>query len=54
MQFTLHIRSEQQTSEHYQESSDHGGIDLNTAVNQPSSSKIRQSTTVSSQCERFY
>ena len=34
-------------------SADHIEQDLNTVVNQPASGKLRQYTTVSSQCERF-
>ena len=49
-QLPLHIRSEHQTAERYKGSANRGGLDLNIFVNKPDSGKMRQSTTLSSQC----
>ena len=49
----LPISSEHQMSEQYQGSADRGELDIKSYVNWPASGKLRQSTTVSSQCEQF-
>ena len=41
------------TADQYQGSDNRGDLDIKSDVSQPSSGKIRQSTTVSSQCEQF-
>ena len=42
-----------QKLEQYQGSTKCGDLDLNSDVNRPVSVKLRKSTTVSSQCEKF-
>ena len=49
--FLLPKRSKHQKTEQYQGSADRGELDLNSEVNRPASGKLRQSTTVSRQCE---
>ena len=51
--FEFHISSEHQKEERYNGSDDCIRLYLNTVINLPSSGKLNQSTTVSSQCERF-
>ena len=46
------IRKHQKT-EQYQGLENRGELDLNSDVNLPASEKLRQSTTVSSQCEQL-
>ena len=53
-QFLLHISTKHRTSDKWQGPADRVGLYLNTVVNQPASGKLQQSTTVSSQRERFY
>ena len=52
-QFLLHKRSKHWTAEQYQGSDDRGELDLKSDLNRPASGKLQQSTTVSSQFERF-
>ena len=40
--------------EQYQGSYDCGELDIKLDTNQPASGKLKQSTTVSSECERLY
>ena len=44
-------RRENQQTEQYQESANHGELDNNSDINLPASGKLRQSTTVYSQCD---
>ena len=50
----LPISSEHQTAEKYQGSADRGELDIKSYINQPDSDKLRQSTTVFSQCEQLF
>ena len=50
---SLPKRNKYLKKEQYQGSADHGEIDLKSDVNQPTSGKLWQSTTVPSQCEQL-
>ena len=50
---TITELSKHQTADKYQRLYDCGEIDLKSDVNIPASSKLHQSTTVSSQCDQF-
>ena len=51
--FMLPISSKHRKEEKYQRSDDHGELGPKSDINWPSSGKLQQSTTLSSQCERL-